>query len=358
MSLPFEARLLFIGLFNFCDDHGFLWFESARIKMQVFPGDEVNVAELLDLLIQVGLLEWYFDSESRSEFLKIKNFEKHQKVDKPSKCKFPRESSRKLAIPNEVRRAVAKKYGCAPGGDVDATCFYCGEHGYIRWWKKQNGQPSGWVSTTLSYDHVTPEFEGGTFEPENLVLACNSCNKSKGVKEFYDFLLASAREASRIFPLDQGRDQGRDQGEEGIKDPSTGVNPAGNLPVPSKPKSDPSKNIPTWEAYREAYSRRYGTAPIRNASVNAKLAQFVNRIGTEESPLVAEFYLTHNDAFYVKSMHPVGLMLRDAEKLRTEWATGRKMLGSAAREAERVQHNVNVFTEAAARIAAREKRNG
>lgn len=95
------------------------------------------------------------------------------------------------------------------------------------------------------------------------------------------------------------------------------------------------KGIATWEAYRSAYSRRYGEPPIRNASVNAKIAQFVNRVGADEAPLVAEFFLTHNDAFYVKSMHGVGLMLRDAEKLRTEWVTGRKVTGAVARSAEK-----------------------
>jgi hypothetical protein len=93
-------------------------------------------------------------------------------------------------------------------------------------------------------------------------------------------------------------------------------------------------SIPTWESYRHAYDQRYGTPPIRNASVNAKLSQFVKRVGEEEAPLVAEFYLTHNDAFYVKSMHPVGLLLRDAEKIRTEWATGRRMTSGEAKSAE------------------------
>ena len=144
------------------------------------------------------------------------------------------------------------------------------------------------------------------------------------------------QEAADSIPRKERRGEER-KGKERIS--STGVNPAGNLPAPPKPKSDPSKSIPTWEAYREAYSRRYGIAPIRNASVNARIAQFVSRIGVEESPLVAAFYLTHNDAVYVRAMHPVGLLLRDAEKLRTEWATGRKMTGDRARNAETTDYH-------------------
>ncbi len=113
-----------------------------------------------------------------------------------------------------------------------------------------------------------------------------------------------------------------------------------------KPPMDANKNSPTWEAYRDAYAKRYGEPPIRNASVNAKVAQFVNRVGVGDSPGVAEFYLTHNDAFYVKSMHPVGLLLKDAEKLRTEWVTGMRMTGATAREVERMQHNSDTWDEA------------
>lgn len=127
------------------------------------------------------------------------------------------------------------------------------------------------------------------------------------------------------------------------------------LPAKTSSKKDPSKNIPTWEAYRDAYGKRWGEPPIRNASVNAKIAQFVDRVGIDDAPHVAEFFLTHNDAFYVKSMHPVGLMLRDAEKLRTEWATGSRMTGSVAREVERRQHNSDSWDEAARILNDRRK---
>jgi hypothetical protein len=69
----------------------------------------------------------------------------------------------------------------------------------------------------------------------------------------------------------------------------------------------------------------------------------VERIPEAEAPAVAAFYLTHNDAFYVKSMHPVGLLLRDAEKLRTEWATGRKVTSIQARQGEARDANVDAM---------------
>jgi hypothetical protein len=38
---------------------------------------------------------------------------------------------------------------------------------------------------------------------------------------------------------------------------------------------------------------------------------------------VAAFYVKHEDAFYVRKAHPIGLLLSDAQKLRMEWITGR-----------------------------------
>ena len=113
--------------------------------------------------------------------------------------------------------------------------------------------------------------------------------------------------------------------------------------------------IATWDEYRGAYQKRHGDTPVRNQMINGQLAQFVKRLGAQEAPLVAAFYLTHNDQFYVRAMHPVSLMLRDAEKLRTEWATGQRMTGSKAREIENRQHTSDAIHEAARILNERRK---
>lgn len=100
---------------------------------------------------------------------------------------------------------------------------------------------------------------------------------------------------------------------------------------------------PTWKAYKAAYYNRYKADPVRNATVNGQLANFVKRIGREEAPKVATFYLTHNSRFYVQQMHPVGLLCKDAEKLRTEWATSSTMTETKARQTDKTQTNLNVF---------------
>ena len=90
-----------------------------------------------------------------------------------------------------------------------------------------------------------------------------------------------------------------------------------------KPADTPAPTAAVWDAYSAAYAQRYGVAPVRNASVNGKLAQFVAKLPAEEAPEVASYFLAHTGNLYLAAMHPVDLLLRDAEKLRTEWLTKR-----------------------------------
>lgn len=78
----------------------------------------------------------------------------------------------------------------------------------------------------------------------------------------------------------------------------------------------------TWVSYSKAYVEKYKIEPVRNAKVSSQVKDFVKRIGYEESPNVAAWFLTHTENFYVKGGHVFGMLAKDAEKLRTEWATG------------------------------------
>jgi hypothetical protein len=92
-----------------------------------------------------------------------------------------------------------------------------------------------------------------------------------------------------------------------------------------------------------AYEKRYGAEPVRNATVNGQLLAVIKRLGAEEAPDVAAFYVAHKAAFYAQKGHPVGLLLLDAEKLRTEWITGRQITSTAARQQERTAANGQVW---------------
>ena len=81
------ARLLFIGLWNFSDDEGRMPFSPKKIKMLVFPGDDVDVPSCLDELSREELIRVY--EREGGHYLAIRNFAKHQKIDKRAPSRIP-----------------------------------------------------------------------------------------------------------------------------------------------------------------------------------------------------------------------------------------------------------------------------
>lgn len=86
---------------------------------------------------------------------------------------------KKAAIPLSVRREVAIRYGCPPGGETTAPCAYCGKPGGITWFRCRDGRPSSWVWFGHELDHAIAESKGGPTTAANIVLACRRCNRRK-----------------------------------------------------------------------------------------------------------------------------------------------------------------------------------
>lgn len=86
VELETWERLLFIGLWNFADDEGYMPYSPKRIKMQIFPGDSLEVSRGIQSLISIGAVE-LFDSEY-GQVLHVSKWSKHQKVSNPSKSKY------------------------------------------------------------------------------------------------------------------------------------------------------------------------------------------------------------------------------------------------------------------------------
>lgn len=105
------------------------------------------------------------------------------------------------------------------------------------------------------------------------------------------------------------------------------------------PRETQSPTSAVWDAYSDAYQKRYGEAPSRNKKINGQLANLITRIPRDEAPGVAAFYVTHSGQLYVRSMHCVDLLLRDIEALRTQWVTGRKITDTRARQEDRTAAN-------------------
>lgn len=102
----------------------------------------------------------------------------------------------------------------------------------------------------------------------------------------------------------------------------------------------------TWQAYADSYFNRYGAEPVRNAKANKMISEIVKRLGADEAPQVAFHYVTINDAFYLRTLHDLGNLLSKCESIRTQWATGRQMTGTTARQIENTQSNISAADEA------------
>jgi hypothetical protein len=87
VELSAFARLLFIGLWNFADDEGRMVYSEKRLKMQIFPADPVELSELIGEIRRESLVTVY--AVDGIEYLQIKGFAKHQKVDRRSPSKLP-----------------------------------------------------------------------------------------------------------------------------------------------------------------------------------------------------------------------------------------------------------------------------
>jgi hypothetical protein len=164
--------------------------------------------------------------------------------------------------------------------------------------------------------------------------------------------------------LDQGDGKGKERtGMEEEWKGREGGSDAASASVPTERRATPRyKNEPntgaTWNAYCEAYRCRYNVDPVRNATVNAQMAHFVSRVGAEDAPHVARFYVMHNKSWYVQKAHAVGPMLADCEGLRTQWATGNRVTAASAQQMDRTQTNGDVFAKLIAEAEAEERLNG
>jgi len=83
------TRLLAIALLNWADDEGYFLANPVLIRGQVFPflDDSTKIPRALQDLSSVGWINLGSDDQGRAVG-KIKNFSKHQRVDKPNSSKL------------------------------------------------------------------------------------------------------------------------------------------------------------------------------------------------------------------------------------------------------------------------------
>ncbi len=181
---------------------------------------------------------------------------------------------------------------------------------------------------------------------ENKVKGAAKAREAKAAKA----KLISEQESTLISELIPGHNQNQNQNQN-QKD-------LNHLPKPSRKKPravSAAKTVETWEAYRSAYSQRYGIEPVRNAQVSGMLSKVVDRLGAVEAPAVAAYYVEHERSQYVASNHSVSLLLRDCESLRTDWARGTQTTDTAARDADRLAGKKSMWNKILADSGGSEK---
>lgn len=98
MELTRDARLLFISMWNFCDDAGIHPASVKTLKAEVFPADDLTSADVqryIDELIQQDLI--IFFEVAGKGFWQVTGWH-HQKIDRPS-YKYP--------TPSEIQASSA-----------------------------------------------------------------------------------------------------------------------------------------------------------------------------------------------------------------------------------------------------------
>lgn len=107
VELPYEYRLLFIGLWTIADKEGRLECRPKKIKMEVFPADNVDIQDGLNQLEARGFLVSY--DVNGSKYIEICNWHKHQS---------PHHTEKSSVIPprhnGEITVSSQKQYGGNP----------------------------------------------------------------------------------------------------------------------------------------------------------------------------------------------------------------------------------------------------
>jgi len=73
---PFQTRLLFIGLWNLADREGRVENRPKKIKLEIFPADDVDISLEITRLSEAGLVKVY--EADGVKCIEVVNFKKHQ----------------------------------------------------------------------------------------------------------------------------------------------------------------------------------------------------------------------------------------------------------------------------------------
>lgn len=120
------ARLLFIGMWNFCCDNGHIEDRPRQLKLRVLPGDDCDIDALVSELLEMGVVT------RASGYLKVPNLPRRQSLDlrflvfcdhcdDDPERHYQRTDKKATRRGNDVRTSDARvQHGSTPRkGDVD-----------------------------------------------------------------------------------------------------------------------------------------------------------------------------------------------------------------------------------------------
>ena len=95
MEISPLSRLLFIGIWPFCDDHGVHVASTKTLKAEVFPADDISLSDIDDLMAELFSQRLVVEySANGRNYWHVTGWERHQKIDKPNyKHPFPYEQN-------------------------------------------------------------------------------------------------------------------------------------------------------------------------------------------------------------------------------------------------------------------------
>jgi hypothetical protein len=116
-----NARLLFIGLWCFCDDAGIHPASTKRLKMEVFPADaftDDDVQQWMDELNRAGLVSTY--RAENTDYWRVTGWSRHQKIDRPT-YRYPQPEPSKIADASPNNRRGLAEHSPSPRDGVESN---------------------------------------------------------------------------------------------------------------------------------------------------------------------------------------------------------------------------------------------
>lgn len=192
---------------------------------------------------------------------------------------------------------------------------------------------------TLNVGFSPPKDTGRNYRRQNLPSAKNDQDQRQNLPS------PAAEFAGHEPNLTSTKAKGEPKGSKALAPKKSGA---------PKEKSEAVTNE-AWAAYNTAYFNRYGTEMIETGKTRGQMMTFLKRVGREDAPHIAAFYVSLNNKYYIQNQHTLGALVSDAEALRTQWITGRTMTSARAAQIDSTATNANAVNEA---IEMLRRRNG